>query len=159
MTVNRTFEKDSTEVITMHSKGHLKLLWIERDDETINIVKYRNGKLISSTYKQIENGEVNKWTNITYDGKQYQVDSYKGKSTFADAPTFSIASLYYYFPKNIKRIFYEVESNYAPVNFTDTNTVDIKTSEGTRSIYKYVNGILTEMEFHVTLTTVYMKRI
>jgi len=159
MTVNRTFEKDSTEVINMHSKGRIKLLWIDREDETIHEVRYRKGKLISSNYKQITNGEVKRWTTIKFDGKVYQVDSDKGKSTFTEAPTYSIASLYYYFPKNLSRIFYEVESNYTPVKFTDPNTLDFKTADGNRNIYKYVNGKLNEMEFHVSITTVYMKRI
>lgn len=159
MTVNRTFDADSTEIINMHSQGHVKLLWIDRADETIHEVRYRKGKLISSNYKHIQNGEVVRWCTITFDGKQYQVNSDKGKSTFTEAPTYSIASLYYHFPKNITRIFYEVENEYSPLKYTDPNTVDFKTSDGNRNIYKYVNGTLNEMEFRLSLTTVYMKRI
>ncbi len=159
MTVNKIRENDSTDLYTLHAKGYLKILWMERNDETKYEVRYRNGKLISSTYRQIESGKTKKWTIVVYDGKKYQVDSYRGKRSFAEAPTYSILSLYYSNPKNINRIFYEAESDFANVKHPDGNTIEIKSSDGNRSIYRFVNGAINDMEFHISIATVYMKKI
>lgn len=158
MTVTKTIENDSTDLYTLHAKGYLKVLWMERNDETRYTVRYRHGKLISSSYAQIESGVTKKWTNISHNGTQYVVDSYRGKRTFTEAPVFSILRLYFSDPSRIDRIFYEAEANYAKVKHT-ANAVEIQSNDGNRSIYKYVNGALQEMEFHISIATVYMKRI
>jgi hypothetical protein len=159
MTVTRTMTADSTEIITMNSVGKLKLLWIDREDETLHEVRYKKGKFVSSNYRHYEKGVLKKWCYINWDGKAYQVNSHKGKSTVTEVPTYSIASLYYYNPKNVNRLFYEAEGTFNTVSHPDANTVDFKTSEGNRNIYKYVNGSLQEMEFRLSIATVTMKRI
>lgn len=158
MTVTKTAENDSTDLYTLHAKGYLKVLWMERNDETKYTVRYRHGKLISSNYTQVESGVTKKWTNIAFNGTHYVVDSYKGKRVFTEAPVYSILSLYFSSPAGINRIFYEAEANYAKVKHT-ANAVEIQSNDGNRSIYKYVNGALQEMEFHISIATVYMKRI
>lgn len=158
MTVTKSKENDSTDLYTLHAKGYLKVLWMERNDETYYAVRYRHGKLISSSYKQVESGVTKKWTNVTCNGSQYVVDSYRGKRSFTEAPVYSILSLYFNSPQNLKSIFYEAEANYANVKHNG-NAVEVLSSDGNRSIYKYINGVLQEMEFHISIATVYMKRI
>lgn len=159
MTVIRTVLADSTEVINMNSDGAVKLLWIDRKDITRHEVRYKHGKLISSVYKHYENGVLKRWCNINWDGKVWQVESNTGKRVLTEAPTYSIASLYFHNPKNITRVFYEADASYSEVKHPDANTIDFKTSEGNRNIYKYVNGVLQEMEFRLSITTVNMKRL
>lgn len=159
MTVNKIRENDSTELYTLHAKGYLKILWMERNDETFNEVRYRNGNLISSSYRQVETGKTKKWTTVSYDGKQYNVDSYRGKRSFTETPVYSILSLYFSDPKNVNRIFYEAESDFVTLKHPDANTVEIKTSDGNRSIYRFLNGALHDMEFHISIATIYMKKI
>lgn len=101
MTVTRTMLADSTEVITMNSDGSVKLLWIDRKDITRHEVRYKNGKMIYSNYKHYQNGTLERWCNITWDGKVYQVESNAGKRTMTEAPTYSIASLYYHTLKTL----------------------------------------------------------
>jgi hypothetical protein len=159
MTVTKTKEDDSTDLYTLNAKGYLKILWMERNDETRYAVRYRHGKLISSSYQQIETGVIKKWTNVNFNGKQYDVDSYRGKRSFTEAPVFSIMSLYFNDPKTVNRIFYEAESDFATVNHPDQNTIEIKSSDGNRSIYRYLQGAINEMEFHISIATVYMKKV
>lgn len=159
MTVTKIKENDSTELYTLNAKGYLKILWMERNDETRYEVRYRNGKLLSSSYRQIETGKTKKWTTVVYDGQKYSVDSYRGKRTFTEIPVYSILTLYFSDPKNVNRIFYEAESDFATVKHPDTNTVEIKSSDGNRSIYRFLNGAINEMEFHISIATVYMKRL
>lgn len=159
MTVNKVKENDSTDLYTLRAKGYLKILWMERDDETLHEVRYRNGKLFSSTYTQIESKKIKKWTNVSFDGSKYVVDSYRGKRTFTEVPVFSILTLYFSNPANIQRVFYEAEANFTTLMHPDKNTVEMKTSDGSRSVYRFVNDVLREMEFHISIATVYMKRI
>lgn len=159
MVVIKTKENDSTDLYTLRAKGYLKILWMERNDETLHEVRYRNGKLLSSTYKQIESGVLKKWTNVQYNGREYLVDSYRGKRNFTETPVFSILTLYFNNYQNVKRIFYEAESDFTTLVHEDKDTVMIKSSDGNRSIYRFVNGIIHDMEFHISIATVYMKRL
>lgn len=159
MTVTKTHENDSTELYTLHAKGYLKILWMERNDETRYEVRYRHGHLLSSSYRQMESGTTKKWTIVNYDGRQYNVDSYRGKRNFTEKPAYSILLLYFSNPQNINRIFYEAESDFTDVKHPDANTTEIKSSDGNRSVYHFLNGVLKEMEFHISIATVYMKKI
>jgi hypothetical protein len=68
-------------------------------------------------------------------------------------------TLYFNSHKNVRRIFYEAESDFSELKHTDDNTVEIKSSDGNRSIYRFKNGVMDEMEFHISIATVVMKRI
>ena len=158
MTITKVKENDSTEFYTLIAKGYLKVLWLERNDETKHQVRYCNGKLIFSSYVQIENGVTKRWTNISNNGKEYLVNSYRGKRTFGEAPVYSIMSLYFSEPKNIQRIFHEAESEYISLKHTNGNTVEVSTSDGNKSIYRFSKGVLNEIEFHISVATVYARR-
>lgn len=157
MTVERIQETDSTELYTLHAKGYLKVLWMERSDETKYEVRYLNGKLISSGYKHYEKGQLKKWSRVQYNGNEYSVETHKGKSSFTEVPVFSVLKLHFFQPQNISRIFYEEESAFTNLNKRDANTIEIKGREGNRSVYHYENGKLKSMEFHISIATVYMK--
>ncbi len=160
MTVNHVKENDSVELYTLKASGYLKVLWMERKDETINEVRYCNGRLISSTYRQTENATVKRWTKINRTGEQLVVDSYKGKRTVKELPAFSIIRLYFQYPQNITRLFYEAEAEYIALTRTDDpNTFETRTDGGNRSVYHYVNGAINQVEFHIPAATVYAKRM
>jgi uncharacterized protein DUF6134 len=159
LNVSKEIKEDGSEVYVFDSHSKAKILWILHEDVTHYEVVYKGGKLISSKFKEIENGEVKRWTNCSFDGKQYNVDSYKGKWTFTEAPMFSIATLYFSSMQNVKRIFYEAEGDFSEVQHTDNNTWEFKSSDGNRNIYHYVNGKAQNMEFHVSIATVKMIRL
>lgn len=159
MTVTKVKENDSTDLYTLHAKGYLKVLWMERNDQTLYEVRYRHGKLISSSYTQIESGKTNKWTKVHFDGEKYVVDSYRGKRSFKETPVFSVLTLYFNNPENIDRIFYEAESEFTTLKKVNANAYELIGSDGNRSIYKFADGVIQEMEFHISIATVYMRRI
>ena len=122
-------------------------------------VIYKDGRLISSRFKELEKGELKRWNNITWDGKQYNVDGYKGKRTLSETPTFSIVSLFFSNTQNVKRIFYEAEADFSEVEHPENNTLEFKSSDGNRNVYHYVNGKAQSMEFHVSIASVKMVRV
>lgn len=159
MTVTRTIENDSTELYTLKAKGYLKVLWMERDDETHNSVRFQNGRLISSNFKQLESKELTKWNTVSFDGKRYIVDSNQGKYFLAETPEFSVLKLYFMHPKSITRVFSEAEGGFVNLKHVNENTVEMKNAKGDRSVYFYKNGAIEKLEFHTSIAKVNMKRI
>jgi hypothetical protein len=159
MVVTKTTEDDSTELYTLHAKGKTDFLWMKREDETTYEVRFRNGKLLSSHYKQIESGVTKHWTKVLFDGQKYQVDSYRGKRNFTEAPDYSVLSLYFNPHQNRGKIFYEAESDFTNLNYGDDDEVEIKGSDGSRTIYHFKNGKVSEIVVHISIATVRMKRI
>jgi len=159
MTVTRTIENDSTELYTLKAKGYLKVLWMERDDETHNSVRFQNGRLLSSNYKQMESKELTNWNTVSFDGKRYIVDSNQGKYFLTETPEFSVLKLYFMHPKSINRVFSEAEGGFVNLKHVNENTVELKNSKGDRSVYFYKNGSIEKLEFHTSIAKVNMKRI
>jgi hypothetical protein len=62
-------------------------------------------------------------------------------------------------PKNQSQIFYEAKCEFTPINYKKPGTIELKTSDGHRSIYNYADGKVKGMEFHISIATVYMKVI
>lgn len=159
MVVTKSMENDSTELLTLNAKGKTNFLWMKREDETIYEVRFRNGKLISSMHKQIESGALKQWTNIVYDGKQYQVNSYRGKKSFAEVPDFSVLQMHFYPLQKRAKIFHEAESKFFPLVYKDNGKVELKISDANKTIYSYNKGRIEEMEVHLSIATVKMTRV
>jgi hypothetical protein len=159
LTITKEQRADGSELYVMDSRSKAKILWISRENTIHYEVVYKSGKLISSKFKETENGEVKRWTNVSFDGKLYNIDSYKGKRTFIEAPMNSIVSIYFTDMKNVNRIFYESEGEFNKLEHPDLNTCEFKASDGTRNVYHFVNGQAQNMEFHVSIATVKMVRV
>ena len=159
-TITKTQEADGIVRYVLNSHIKAKVLWITRENQTHYEAVYKNGKLVSSTFAEINNGKKDKWSNVTYDGSQYQVDSYHGKKSFKEVPTHSIGSLYCDgYNASRKRFFYEPEADFNDLSFPDANTIEFKSSDGNKNIYHFKNGQIAEAEFKTTLATVYLKRM
>lgn len=157
MVVTRTIENDSTELYTLNAKGKTNFLWMKREDETIYQVRFRNGKLLSSTHKQMESGVTSQWTKMLFDGKTLHVDSYKGKKSFTGSPDFSVLQMYFKPLQNRAKVFHEAESEYVNLVYRKDGTVEMKIANGSKTIYRFANGKIAEMEVHLPIATVHMK--
>jgi hypothetical protein len=145
-------------VLDSHIRG--KVLWITRENRTHYESRYKDGKLISATYYEINNGKKDKWSNIQWDGRSYQVETYHGKKSFTEVPVHSIGPMYCDgFNPSKKRFFYEPEGDFNEVSYTSPNTLEYKSSDGYRNVFIFKNGQIADAEFHTTLATVYLKRI
>jgi len=158
VTITKTEKEDGSEVYVLDSYAKAKVLWILRESIAHMETIFKNGKMISSYQKEIENGAVKRWNRVTFDGTKYQVDGYKGKHTFTEAPVCAVAPLYFKVPNNITRSFYEAEAELCVLQKTDDNTWEFKGSDGSRNVYHYQNGKAVSMEFHVSIATVKLVR-
>lgn len=159
LTATRTEKPDGTEHYTLHSKLKAKVLWINYENESHAESDYKNGKFVSSTQREVQNGSVKRWCNTKWDGTKLVVDSYKGKKTYTELPGFSIPPIYFKGLNNVTRVFYEAEGDFCNVEKTEPGTWEFKSSDGTKNVYHFVNGQLDHMEFHVAIASVKMVRV
>ncbi len=158
MNVSREDKGEGTVLYVLETKSKAKVLWIDKENFTRYEVTYKNGKLVTSTHKEIENGKLKHWTNVRWDGSKYLVESYRGNRTFTEAPVYSIANIYFDDITNVKKIFYEAEADFSPMQHPEPNTWEFKSSDGNRNIYHFENGKIKDMEFKVSIATVKMVR-
>jgi hypothetical protein len=156
MLVTHEAKPDGTDLYTLVTTSKAKFLWIDKSNDSRYELIYKAGKLVSSVFKEIENGEVKRFCNIKWDGTKYQVESHSGKHTLAETPTFSTITAYFQGFKKTDKIFYESEGNFANTEYPEPNTMEFKTSDGHKSIYHYVNDKINNMEFKISIATIYM---
>ena len=156
MSMTHELRADGTDQYTLVTSSKAKILWMDKVNDSRYELVYKNGKLLTSTFKEIENGKVNRWCNIKWDGSKYLVDSHNGKHTFTETAGYYTITAYFEGFKKADRIFYESEGDFAIPSYPDANTMEFKTSDGHKSIYHYVNGKVNNMEFKISIATVYM---
>lgn len=159
-TITKTHDANGIDKYVLDSHIKAKVLWITRENHTHYESRFKDGKMISATYYEINNGKKDKWSNIQWDGSAYQVDSYHGKKSFTERPTHSIGTMYCdnYNPSR-KRFFFEPEADFNDLSFPAPNTIEFKSSDGNKNVYHFKNGQVADAEFHTTLATVYLKRV
>ena len=158
MTITHELKPDGTDYYGIVTQSKAKILWINRDNFSRYDLVYKQGKLVSSVFKEIENGEVKRWANVKWDGTHYAVDSHKGKSTFTESPKITSITMYFNQIPNTDKVFYESEGDYAKLEHPDANTWEFKSSDGHRTIYYFVNGKIHHVEIHISIATVKMMR-
>jgi len=159
LTATKEARPDGTVLYLLDSWSRAKVLWIVRENVLHYEVVYKDGKLISSTFKEVENGKTTRWNNVNYDGKQYHSIGNHGKKDFTEAPTYSVVSVYFQSMEKVKRIFYEIEGDFNDLVNTDPGTYEFKSSDGNRNVYHYINGVVQSMEFHLSFATIKMARV
>ncbi len=159
MTVNHEIKPDGTETFNFESGSRAKILWIVRDNYSHYEMVFKNGKLLSGSYTEKEQGKLSRWGKILWDGTKYNVENYSGKKSFTENPVYTISSIYFGDMRNAKRIYYDAEAEFVSVEHPDENTIEFKTSDGHRNVYHFVNGKIQSMEFHVSIATVRIVRV
>ena len=99
------------------------------------------------------------WTKVRLDGNQYLVDSYRGKRSFTEAPDYSVLPLYSNPLNRRSKIFYEAESDFIPLKYREDDTVELKAPDGSKTIYHFSHGTISDIEVPISNATVHMQRI
>jgi hypothetical protein len=160
MVLTRTIVNDSIERFTLNAKGKTDFLWMQREEESIFEVEYRNGRLFSSDYEYLNKGVVEKWSTIRYDGKEYVVESNEGDKSFSEPLDYSLIKLY--FEPTVERttVFCEEDCTYAEmIPDKENNKLLIECQDGSRSTYHVKDGRVEAMEIHLAVATVKLTRV
>lgn len=159
MKVAHLREVDGSDIYTIESNSQARILWITKTYHSKFEVRYKDGKMIYASHLETENNKVKRWSKVVFDGKKYEVDSDKGKRSFTESPAYTDLSLFFDDYKKVNRVFYLPEADFNNITHVDDNTVEFKSSDGHRNVYFFEKGIIKQMEFHLALATVYMKRV
>lgn len=158
MNITRTLQADGGEHYVMETISRAKVLWIDRSNHTRYEVLYKNNALQWSNMKEVEDGKVKRWANAKWDGTKYNVESSKGKRSFSKVPTLSIVTMFFKEPPVGGTVFYEAEAEFNTLKSPEPGTYQFKGSDGQLNIYKFKNGKISDVEFHVSIATIKLVR-
>jgi hypothetical protein len=159
-TITKTHDANGIDNYVLDSRIQAKILWITRTNQTHYEARYKDGKMISASYYEINNGKRDKWSNIQFDGKAYEVETHRGKKTYTEVPTYSVGPLYCDgFNPNRKRFFSDTDGEFIDLKFPEPNTIEFKSPDGNKNVFHFKNGLMNDAEFHTTIATVYLKRV
>ena len=161
MVVSRTVENDSTEVYTVEAKGETDFMWMKRKEESSHRITYVNGRLESSEYVYLNKGEKEKWAYVNYDQGQYTIRSNDGSRTLSEQLIdYSLVKLYFEPSFEKQTVFCEEDCSFSTVTpIPDENIIKIACKDGNRSTYHINDGKVDELEIHLSVATVKLKRI
>lgn len=159
MVVSKTMENDSTELYTLNASGKVNFLWMKKEGSTSYAVRFRNGKLLSSSYSRTVNGELDYWNEVAFDGEKYSVESSKGNRDFTEIPEYTVLALYFEPNVDHTRIYCEAETEFSSVTKRDDEGFELSCTDGSRTSYHLKEGQIEMLEIHAALANVKMKRV
>jgi len=142
----------------LSSETSAKVLFIKQDSKIAFDVLYKGGHLISSMYKS-EKKDDNILTHVEKNDAHYKV-SYNNKLSYVkNNITFSSIQLYFREPVGVSSIFVERIGNFLTLKKNGSNEYEYLQPDGTRSIYRYQNGKLKEVELKRSMGSVYIRPV
>ena len=159
MIVSRETEKDGSIHYALRSNTKAKVLWIKKEGISEYDAWYKDGKLIRSYLRELENGKQKRFSSVVWINGEYKIDNYKKKQTVLSLPHDDIMGFYFTSQPTTQQVFYQPEAEVLTVNKDDKQTWYFKSSDGQTNIYRYQNNRITELEFQLPLASVVMKRI
>lgn len=149
--------KGDVEVYTLTSTADAQILWKQIATETHYSVVFKGGQLTESYFEHKENGEVEKYCKVTPNGTTgYFIHHWKeGKfNTNPVADLCLISSIYYSEPTDGLKMFNEGWGVYTTVKKTAPGEYEFKAPDGSRNVYRYRNGHISDAEFHTSIVTI-----
>lgn len=159
MNVKRTIMADGSVFYSLETLSETKILFKHTKALAKSDVTYKNGRLTDAWYQYTENDEIERYSKTTFDGKTYQIHNENGKFSHSEPLGYSLIRMYYEEPKTISRLWLEPEGVFCNLKSTAPGVYEYKSPNGNRNVFKYKNGQVDEMEFHLTLVSVTMKRL
>ncbi len=149
---------DGTDRYRLVTKASAKILWIVRNQSSTYDVVYKDGQLLSSTHFSRDNDDV-KSCKVTRDANGISATNHEGKVfSYKEVPVYSIVKLYFQEPKNINHFFDESDGHYLSISSSQKGKYEFKRRNGDKSVYYYVNGVPSDLEFHTSIVSVKLKR-
>ncbi|MCO5229816.1 MAG: hypothetical protein M9958_01540 [Chitinophagales bacterium] len=147
----------SSERYSLNSETSAKVLFIKQDSKVNFNVVYNGGALVESFYKS-EKKDDNIITKVLKEGSLYKVNNNNQQSLVKDVIGFSSILMYFKEPIGITKVFVERFGGFLPLKKTAPNQYEYSQPDGTTSIYRYVQGVLKEIELKRTMGSVFIRR-
>jgi hypothetical protein len=129
----------------MNSNTHVNILFTAKSSVLNFDVVYKDGKLISSYYKNVKD-DMTEIATVAYDGVKYIIHKGQDVLTLNQAIDFSVAMLYFTEPLGRSRIFSERLGQFLNFKNVSKGVYQCVQDNGVTNLYWYSNGVLYELE-------------
>ena len=110
--------------------------------------------MFASSEKRI-NSRLDEWITISLQNGKYKIENEKGtKSTFTGPIGFSVGMLYHFEPSGQNLVFSERLGTFVPIKKTSNGVYELSQPDGKKNIFKYSNGVCTEMKTEMLASSV-----
>jgi Tol biopolymer transport system component len=145
-------------LITYSVQTNLSFRLLEKYDVNYQLSSsYKNNYLTESALKNIVNGKLEDDVHIKWDGQQYTGQANKKTVSFKEKIKYSIAKLYFHEPIGIERVFSEKFTDFQKIKTQNPNEYTLFLEDGSKTHYKYLNGICTEVNSNKSFFKIQIK--
>lgn len=142
----------------MNSESSAKVLFVKQDSKVNFDVLYKGGSMIKSLYVS-EKKDDNIITKVNKENNLYKVSYNNQASHVKENIVFSSILLYFKEPIGINRVFVERIGDFLPLKKTAPGEYEYLQPDGTRSIFRYSQGKLKEIELKRSMGSVYIRPV
>jgi hypothetical protein len=154
--VSKTLEEGGKERYKMISQAAAKIFFIQQSSEVTYDVIFKGGQLINSLYRIVKDDDKTH-TTVQQNASKYHVTSTLGNRSFSGTITISSIQLYFREPVGVQQVFVERIGDFRPLIKTAPGVYEYTLPDGIRSIYRYRNGVLYEVEVKKGAGSVFMR--
>lgn len=142
----------------MSSESSAKVLFVKQDSKVNFDVLYKGGSMIKSLYIS-EKKDDNITTKVNKENSIYKVLYNDKPSHVKEHISFSSILLYFKEPVGVNKVFVERIGDFLPLKKTAAGEYEYLQPDGTRSIYRYHQGKLKEIELKRSMGSVYIRPV
>ncbi len=142
----------------MSSESSAKVLFVKQDSKINFDVLYKGGSMVKSLYVS-EKKDDNIITKVNRENNLYKVSYNNQASHVKENIAFSSILLYFKEPVGINRVFVERIGDFLPLKKTAPGEYEYLQPDGTRSIFRYSQGKLKEIELKRSMGSVYIRPV
>ncbi len=154
MVVTHQTLADGKESYLLQSNVKAKILWIDKEVVSRMEAIFKDGKLLTSNYSEVENGEKKRWYNVNLTGNVYTADGFKGKRTITQPIPYTVVTSYFKDLRKVTRVFDEAECDFVDLAHPEPDTWEFKSGGRGRNVFHSVNGVVKFVEFHASIASV-----
>lgn len=153
---HRTLD-NGMEEYEMSSESRAKILWIDKEVTSHVKVVLQNGRMVSSIYKEIEDGKVKSWYNIKQNGNGYLADGHNGPKNIQMPVLFPLCALYFKELTGATKGFDEAGAQFVNMAPAGPSCWEYKANGGRYVVYTE-KGRAIKIDVHTSLVKVVMEK-
>lgn len=140
----------------VQSESSAKVLFIKQDSKVSFDVLYKGGSLLNSTYVS-EKKDDNLITKVQKINNLYKVSSNEKTHHVQELISFSSVLMYFKEPIGVSKVFVERVGQFLPLVKSAPGQYEYLQPDGTKTIFRYAQGKIKEVEIKRSMGSVYIR--
>lgn len=147
---------DFGERYIVKSESSAKVLFVKQDSKVSFDVLFKGGSLLNSIYVS-EKKDDNLVTKVQKVNNVYKVSSNEKSHQVSEPIVFSSVLMYFKEPIGISKVFVERVGSFLPLLKSAPGQYEYLQPDGTKSIFRYAQGKLKEVELKRSMGSVFIR--